>query len=611
MKLDFIPLDKLTVSKANMRYRRKAPDVSDILPTVRRRGVIQPVIVRPNCAPGGYEIVAGSRRFHAARIVAEERRAAGEGAGDAAALPCAILDPGDDAAALEASLIENMARLDPDEVTQWETFTRLVREGRTLADIAATFGLPELAVRRVLALGNLLPRIRDLYRKERIDRATVRHLTLASKSQQKAWLALADDADAYLPTGHQLKAWLFGGQSIPARHALFDVEASGLATVADLFGEEAYFADADAFWAAQNAAIEARRAACLEAGWADVIVVPPSEYFSTWEYEKAGKRKGGRVYLDVRANGEVIVHEGYLSRKEAARLAKGGAEGPLAKPARPEVTAPLQSYLDLHRHAAVRAALLAHPGIALRLMVAHAIAGSPLWSVRAEPQATRDAAVRESLDESPAEAAFDERRRAVLAVLAFAEDEPTVTGGNRDGAGVCGVFRRLLELPDAVVMEVAAVVMGETLAAGSAAVEAVGLEIGVEMSRYWQADEAFFSALRDREVLIRIVAEVGGEAVASANAGETTKTLKTIVRDHLAGDNGRPKREHWVPRWMTFPPSAYTARGGVGTVAAHARAQAAQDLAPTGAGEPDRGAPGAAMASPDADGEAGTDRLAA
>src|SRR3546814_8610880 len=86
-----------------------------------------------------------------------------------------------------------MARLDPDEVTQWESFVRLVKEGRKVEDIAATFGLPDLAVKRVLALGNLLPRIRTMYAKEEIDRATVRHLTLASKRQQKSWLALADD----------------------------------------------------------------------------------------------------------------------------------------------------------------------------------------------------------------------------------------------------------------------------------------------------------------------------------------------------------------------------------------------------------------------------------
>ena len=216
MKLDFIPLDKLCISKANMRWSKKAPDVSDILPTVRKRGVIQPVIVRPCPPPAGepgsdapdYEIVAGSRRFHAACTVWQEKRAAGDADAECAALPCAILDDGDDADAIEASLIENSARRDPGEVAQWEAFTRLVKEGRTIDDIAATFGLPEIGVRRVLALGNLLPRIRQLYAREEIDRATVRHLTLASKSQQRAWLALFDDEDAYAPNGHQLKAWL-------------------------------------------------------------------------------------------------------------------------------------------------------------------------------------------------------------------------------------------------------------------------------------------------------------------------------------------------------------------------------------------------------------------
>lgn len=616
MKLDFIPLDKLVVSKANMRYAKKAPYVSDILPTVRSRGVIQPVIVRPNCAPDGYEIVAGRRRFHAAKIVAEERRATGDADPDAAMLPCAILDDGDDADAIEASMIENMARLDPDEVTQWENFTRLVREGRKVEDIAATFGLPDLTVRRVLALGNLLPAIRDLYRKEEIDAATVRHLTMASKSQQKAWLALADDPDSYVPTGHQLKAWLFGGQSIPARHALFDIEASGLATVADLFGEDRYVADADAFWTAQNEAIETKRAAYVEEGWADAIIVPPSDHFSTWEYEKAGKRKGGRVYLDVRSSGEVIVHEGYVSRKEAARLAKaeaGGGIGTGQKPARPEVTSTMQTYIDLHRHAAVRAALTGHPAIALRLMVAHAIGGSHLWRVSPEPQSTRNEDIRDSLDNSKAEADFDERRRAVLAVLGFSPEEPTVTGGNGDDYGVVGIFQRLLDLPDTVVMEVIAIVMGETLALGSAAVEAVGLEIGVDMARCWQADDALFELIRDREVLTRIVAEVAGETVASANVGEKTKTLKRIVRDHLDGTNGRDRRENWVPRWMAFPPATYTARGGVGTVAAHAKAQAAREIERRSPSddEPDPSAPGAAMAPQDPDDGAGADRLAA
>lgn len=569
MTLAFIDQDKLSVSKTNMRYGKKAPDVSDILPTVRKRGVIQTLLVRPNCEDGHFEIVAGARRYHAALIVAQET-------GEAEPLPCRVLSETDDAAAIEASMIENLARLDADEVTQWETFTRLVKEGRSVEDIAATFGLPDLTIARVLALGNLLPRIRSLYGAEKIDRATVGHLTLASKSQQRAWLALFDNPESYVPTGHQLKAWLFGGQSIPARFALFNLDTFKGATVADLFGDDRYFADADAFWTAQNEAIEARRAVYLEEGWSDVVIVPTSEHFHSWEFEKAPKRKGGRVYVDVRSNGEVTFHEGYLSAKEARRTARGDRPEP-AKLARPEVTSTMQTYLDLHRHAAVRAALLEHPDIALRLMVAHAIGGSHLWRVSPEPQTTRNDEVRESLETSRGETLFDERRRAVLAVLGFSLEEPSVTGGNGDDYGVAGIFLRLTDLPDPVIMEIITVVMGETLASGSAAAAAVGLQIGMDMANWWQADAAFFELIRDKEVLSQMVAEVAGETVATANAGEKTKTLKRIIRDHLDGAEGRTKVERWVPKWMGFPASAYTARGGVGTVAAHARVEAAQN----------------------------------
>jgi ParB family chromosome partitioning protein len=488
MKLEFIPLDRLSVSRTNMRFGKRPPDVSDLLSSVRSRGVIQPVLVRPNCAPDclepdRYEIVAGARRFTAAARVADERRATG---GEIEPLPCAILDGGDDAAAVEASLIENYARLDPDEVTQWVTFTRLVKEGRTPDDIAGTFGLPELAVKRVLALGNLLPRVRALYADDKMDRATIRHLTLASKRQQQDWLRLAEDPLCCAPTGQQLKAWLLGGQAIPVSRAVFDVAATGLATIADLFGEEGCFADANAFWTAQDAAIEARREAYLAEGWSAVTIVPPSEYFHAWDYEKTAKRKGGRVYIDVRASGEVTFHEGYVSRQDARRATRAQAPGALEKPARAEITATLQTYVDLHRHAATRAALTAFPQAALRLLVAHVIAGSSLFSVRAEPQACRDDATRESVETCLGETAFDAVRRAVLALLDLHEDEPTVIGAGR-AREVPDLFVRLLALSDPQLLDVVAVVMGESLAAGSLAVEAVGAWIGVPMADYWTA----------------------------------------------------------------------------------------------------------------------------
>ncbi|WP_454798670.1 chromosome partitioning protein ParB [Novosphingobium lindaniclasticum] len=421
-----------------------------------------------------------------------------------------------------------------------------------------------------------------MYRAEEIDVPTIRHLTMASKSQQKAWLSLAEDPDSYAPRGFQLKSWLFGGQSVATGHALFDVDASGLATVSDLFGEDAYFAETDAFWDHQNAAIEAKRAGFIEAGWVDAIVFPPETHFHSWEYQKTPKRKGGRIYLDVRGNGEVVIHEGYLSCKEAARLAKVGQpdeSGASPKAVRPELTSITQTYIDLHRHAAVRTELLGRPGIALRLMVAHVIAGSALWRIVVEPQASKSDVVKESVENCRAEAVFDARRREVLALLGLADDEPTVIGGTGYGMRgglrtLCGLFARLTELADAEVMDVLALVMGEAFEAGSPAVEAVGLAIGVPMADWWEADDAFLDTLRDREVLLAMVAEVAGKLVAEANAKEKAKTLRAIIRDHLAGNGGREKREGWVPRWMAFPPSAYTVRGGVGTVAAHARATA-------------------------------------
>ncbi|MCO4090357.1 MAG: ParB/RepB/Spo0J family partition protein [Sphingorhabdus sp.] len=595
MKLDHIALDRLSISPANMRSGKKPPDISGILPSIRARGIIMPLLVRPNGSDTTFEIVAGSRRFLAAQTVANEN-------GVAEPLPCAIMEAGDDAAALEASLIENLARLAPDEVTQWESFTRLVKEGRTPDEISMTFGMPELTVKRILALGNLLPRIRQLYRAEEIDATSVRHLTLATKAQQKTWLALYDDPNASIPKGHQLKAWLFGGASISTSVALFDLETYQGRIVKDLFEKDGYFGEVREFEDAQRAAIEERKAAYIADGWSDVVVLPDGQYFHRYEFAATPKRKGGRVYVTLAHNGEVQFHEGYLTEREAKRIAKGEAPDATTKQARPEITAAMTSYIDLHRHAAVRSALAANTGVALRVMVAHAICGSPLWGVRVQDQRSRNEAITESIETSIAEARFDERRRAVLGVLGFDPDEPSVTLGHDPKNGSSGLFLRLLELPDAVVMEVLGVVMAETLASGTCLIETIGLHLNVKMADYWVADDAFYGLVRDREVLTEVLREVGGDTVAQAHAAEKGKTVKGVIADYLTGSNGRNKVENWVPRWMAFPPSAYTQRGGVATVAAASRAAwLAEPEVPL---DPDPAAAGAAEVAESGDTEA-------
>ena len=557
MELKHIDIANLSVSSANMRGISKKPDLTNILPSVRARGILVPLIVRPGTEEGFYEIVAGKRRYHAALTLAEEQDGIDP-------LPCAVMEAGDDAAALEASLIENIARLDPDEINRCESFTRLVREGRSIEDIGLTFGLTGLQVKRTLAIGNLLPRIRNLYRAEKIDAVTMRHLTLATKAQQREWLALVDCPEKHAPTGSSLKAWLFGGSAIAAKVAMFDLADYTGEVISDLFGEDSYFADSEAFWTAQMAEVGKQVSFYRDSGWTDIIVMERGAYFNTWEHERCPKKKGGKVFVTVSHRGEVAFHEGYITTKEARQRAKGETDTP--KPARPEVSAALGNYIDLHRHAAVRASLLSESGMALRMMVAHAIVGSPLWRVDVEKQRAARDAIAESVEVSASETMFDKTRRAVLDLLGFDPETPTLVGGYDGEHGVAGLFARLAALSDEAVMSILPVMMGETLAVGSAEVDMLGQITGTDMRTCWQDTTVLPDLIRDKQLLGAVVAEVAGTDVAEANAGATTKVQRGILVDCLTGNNGRAKVEGWLPRWFAFPPSGYTERGGIGCV---------------------------------------------
>lgn len=113
-----------------------------------------------------------------------------------------------------------------------------------------------------------------------------------------------------------------------------------------------------------------------------------------------------------------------------------------------------RGYVDLHRHAAVRARLASEPGVALRVAVAHVIAGSSLWTVRVQQQRAKSDAVTESVESCASEASFDAHRRKILAVLDFDPDTRTVTGGACD---LAAFFTALAALDDAqVVAQIAA-----------------------------------------------------------------------------------------------------------------------------------------------------------
>jgi ParB family chromosome partitioning protein len=543
-KLKTIPLADLKVSKLNMRHGRKKPDISDILPSIRKHGLRQTLLVRQEGKH--YGVVAGRRRLFALKQIAKET-------GIAPNVPCVVMQAGDDAAAIEASIVENAARLPATEMEQYVAFGKLADKGRAPADIAEYFGVTELTVRRVLALANLSEPIRTLYANDQLDRETIRALTLATPDQQTEWLRLYESEDERAPRGRQCRAWITGGHTITTDKALFDTADYQGQIIADLFGEQGVFADASDFWAAQSAAIADHVKCFTEAGWKDVIVMERGHYFQSWDHQKRARTKGGKVFVEIRHDGAVTFHDGFVTQADARKLEKASSgEDQSSAQAKPEMSGPMAEYILRHRHKAASASLLKTPAIALRLMVAHALVGSALWDVRGSDRPARKPATEESLAGSAAEAELEiarNRRADLFKALGLGE-----VRRNGDSYGLVSVFTALLALDDEELGEVLALAMAETLEPGGPVVEAVLHVCVTDLSAYWQPDDAFFDLLRDKRVINAMVAEIASPDAAKACLTETGNAQKEIIINRITG-NGCKANSDWRSGWMQVPPS--------------------------------------------------------
>ena len=109
-----VPVDLIV---PNPRQPRQSFDEEALLAladSIHARGILQPVLVRPR-VDGRYELIAGERRWRAARMAEVE------------SIP-ALIRRRDDAASLEIALIENMAREDLNPVEQARACVALVEE---------------------------------------------------------------------------------------------------------------------------------------------------------------------------------------------------------------------------------------------------------------------------------------------------------------------------------------------------------------------------------------------------------------------------------------------------------------------------------------------------
>jgi ParB family transcriptional regulator, chromosome partitioning protein len=137
-----VPVDLISPNPHQPRAIFDEAGLVALSESIKVRGVLQPVLVRP-LAGGTYELIAGERRWRAAKLAELD------------AVP-AILRHHDDAASLEVALIENMAREDLNPVEEARACAALTEElGLSREEVGRRVGRSRVAVSNLIRLLDL------------------------------------------------------------------------------------------------------------------------------------------------------------------------------------------------------------------------------------------------------------------------------------------------------------------------------------------------------------------------------------------------------------------------------------------------------------------------
>src|SRR5207302_324575 len=146
--------------------------------SVKTRGILQPVLVRP-LVGGRYELIAGERRWRAAKLAELDT------------IP-AVIRRNDDAASFELALVENMAREDLNPVEEARACAALVEElGLTREEVGRRVGRSRVAVTNLIRLLDLPDEALALIEGGELSEGHGRALLLTADHAQRRLLARA------------------------------------------------------------------------------------------------------------------------------------------------------------------------------------------------------------------------------------------------------------------------------------------------------------------------------------------------------------------------------------------------------------------------------------
>jgi ParB family chromosome partitioning protein len=171
-----LPIELIAPNPRQPRSRFDEEGLQALAGSLSERGVLQPVLVRPK-AGGSYELIAGERRWRAARIAGLET------------IP-AIVRPREDAEALELALIENVAREDLSPIEEARACAALVEElGLTRKQVGRRVGRGRVAVSNLMRLLDLPEEAVELLQEGALTEGHGRALLLAEDHGARRSLA--------------------------------------------------------------------------------------------------------------------------------------------------------------------------------------------------------------------------------------------------------------------------------------------------------------------------------------------------------------------------------------------------------------------------------------
>ena len=206
-----IPLDTVVESKTNPRKTYDKDALAELATSLGKHGVLQPILVRTLEGKGGtYEIVAGHRRFRAAKLAKLTE------------IPATVRELGDQEV-LEIQVVENLQRVDLHPLEEAEGYRRLIKEfGYRAEDLGDKVGKSRAYIYARMKLADLPKAAKQAFRDGKLTSSIA--LLFAripdKKLAEKAVAEVIDDPEEL--TFRQVKEWLARDYMRTLKAAPFD-----------------------------------------------------------------------------------------------------------------------------------------------------------------------------------------------------------------------------------------------------------------------------------------------------------------------------------------------------------------------------------------------------